>query len=52
MNTALQDIRFAAAKGDDADSESEKKEREISTFETKGDLAMGHKSDGQDSRDG
>jgi hypothetical protein len=34
VNTALQNARFAAAEGDDANAKGEKEEGEISTLET------------------
>ena len=51
MNAALQDVRLAAGKGDDADSQGEQEKGKISALQAERDLAMGEESDGQDGRD-
>ena len=51
MNAALQDVRLAAGKGDDADGQGEQEKGKISTLQAERDLAMGDESDGKDGRD-
>jgi hypothetical protein len=40
VNAALQDVRLAAGKGDDADGQGEQEEGKISTLQAERDLAM------------
>ena len=51
VNAALQDVRLAAGKGDDADGQGEQEKGKISTLQAERDLAMGDESDGKDGRD-
>ena len=51
VNAALQDVRLAAGKSDDADGQGEQEKGKISTLQAERDLAMGDESDGKDGRD-